>query len=52
MYLLSITAAQQAIHLSASYFVPDTLTLGTLVEARKRGVEVQVIVPGASSTAR
>ncbi len=47
MYLLSITAAQQAIHLSASYFVPDTLTIRTLVEARKRGVEVHVIVPGA-----
>lgn len=46
MYLLSITAARHAIRLSASYFVPDALTLKTLVHARTRGVSVQVIVPG------
>ncbi|MET0917069.1 MAG: phospholipase D-like domain-containing protein, partial [Burkholderiales bacterium] len=46
MYLLSITAARHAIRLSASYFVPDALTIRTLVQARERGVEVQVIVPG------
>ena len=47
MYLLSITAAGQAIRLSASYFVPDALTIRTLVQARERGVAIQVIVPGA-----
>ena len=47
MYLLSITAARQAIRLSASYFVPDALTIRTLVQARERGVAIQVIVPGA-----
>lgn len=46
MYLLSITAARTAIRLSASYFVPDALTIRTLVEASERGVVVQVIVPG------
>lgn len=46
MYLLSITAARRSIRLSASYFVPDALTLQTLVQACERGVCIQVIVPG------
>jgi cardiolipin synthase len=46
MYLLSIAAARQRILLSAAYFVPDDLTVQMLVEARRRGVEVQIIVPG------
>ena len=47
MYLLAITAAQRSIHLSTAYFVPDALTLRTLADAVKRGVKVQIIVPGA-----
>jgi cardiolipin synthase A/B len=47
MYLLAITAAQSSIHLSTAYFVPDALTLRTLADAVKRGVKVQIIVPGA-----
>ena len=46
MYLLSIAAASESILISASYFVPDDLTVETLVEARQRGVAVQIIVPG------
>jgi cardiolipin synthase A/B len=46
MYLLSIAAASQSILLSNSYFVPDDLSVEMLVEARRRGVRVQVIVPG------
>lgn len=46
MYLLSIAAARKSIHLSASYFVPDDLAVATLVEAAKRGVKVEIIVPG------
>lgn len=46
MYLLSIAAARESILLSASYFVPDDLSVRMLVEARQRGVRVDIIVPG------
>lgn len=46
MYLLSVTAASRSIDLSASYFVPDALTLQALVEAMQRGVKLRIIVPG------
>ena len=46
MYLLSIASARKNIRLSASYFVPDSLSVATLVSARERGVEVEIIVPG------
>ena len=46
MYILSITAAEKNIRLASAYFVPDKLTLEALVDARKRGVKVQIIVPG------
>jgi len=51
MYLLAITAAQHSIHLSSAYFVPDKLSSQALVDARKRGVKVQIIVPGEHSDA-
>ena len=46
MYLLSITAAATSIDLSASYFVPDQLSVRALVEAMKRGVKLRIVVPG------
>ena len=46
MYLLSIAAATQSIRLSAAYFVPDDVEIRALVAAAKRGVRVQIIVPG------
>jgi cardiolipin synthase len=46
MYLLSIAAAAKSIQLSAAYFVPDEVEIGTLVQAMKRGVKLQIIVPG------
>lgn len=46
MFLLSISAARQCILISASYFVPDTRTTEALVAALKRGVQVEIIVPG------
>lgn len=47
MYLLSIAAARKNIRLSASYFVPGDLTTEELVDACRRGVNVEIIVPGA-----
>ncbi len=46
MYLLAITAAERSIELSSAYFVPDRLTLQAIVEARRRGVRVRVVMPG------
>ncbi len=46
MYLLSIAAARESILLSASYFVPDDLSIEMLVEARRRGVRIEIILPG------
>jgi cardiolipin synthase A/B len=46
MYLLSIAAAARSIRMSASYFVPDDVSVNMFVAALKRGVKVQIILPG------
>jgi cardiolipin synthase len=49
MYLLCIAAARKSIRLSASYYVPDDLTTQEFIEATERGVQVEIIVPGAET---
>ncbi len=46
MYLLSIASAAKTIRLQAAYFVPDDLSVETLVAARQRGVTIEIILPG------
>jgi cardiolipin synthase A/B len=46
MYLLSIASATKSIRLQAAYFVPDQLAIETLLAARRRGVKIEIIVPG------
>ena len=46
LYGVSIASATSRILLSNSYFLPDAETSGALVDAAKRGVDVEVIVPG------
>lgn len=46
LYLLSIAAAAKTIQLANAYFVPDNVEADTLAAAAKRGVKVQIIVPG------
>jgi cardiolipin synthase len=46
MYLMAITAAEGSIDLASAYFVPDDLTRQALVDARKRGVRVRIVMPG------
>ena len=46
MYLMSITAAARTIRLSSSYFVPNDVAVATMVAALRRGVKLQIIVPG------
>ena len=46
MYLLSIAAAARSIRLANAYFVPDRLAIRHVIDARRRGVEVEIVVPG------
>ncbi len=46
MVLLSIAASRQSVRIGNAYFIPDNLTIRTLVEACQRGVDVEIIVPG------
>jgi cardiolipin synthase len=46
MYLLAIAAAAKHIRIANAYFVPDSLVVDMLVQARERGVDVEIIVPG------
>jgi cardiolipin synthase len=47
MFLMSIAAARSTVRLSMAYFVPDNVAVNTIVAARQRGVQVQMIVPSA-----
>lgn len=46
MLLLSIAAARKSIQIANAYFIPDDLTIETLLDARRRGVAVEIITPG------
>ena len=46
MYMMSITAASKSIEISSAYFVPDQLSIETLIKAANRGVKIRIIVPG------
>jgi cardiolipin synthase A/B len=46
MYLMTIAASRKSIDLHAAYFVPDRLIIEALLQARKRGVRVRVVLPG------
>jgi cardiolipin synthase A/B len=46
VYLYSIAAARKHIRIAHSYFVPDDLVIDTLIDARKRGVQIEIITPG------
>ena len=52
MYLLSIAAAAKSIHLSMAYFAPDSVSLEALLEALRRGVKVQILLPGPHTDAQ
>src|SRR5690606_25913909 len=46
MYLLSIASAKERILLGNAYFVPDGQSVDAVVAARKRGVMIEIVVPG------
>jgi cardiolipin synthase len=52
MLMTALASAQKSIRIATPYFVPDDLIRQQLLEARKRGVEVQIIIPGPQTDAR
>ena len=48
--LLAIQEAKKSIHITCAYFVPDDQTLEALVDAAKRGVDVQLVLPSVSDS--
>lgn len=49
-YLLAIASARKSIRIAHAYFVPDDLATDMILAARKRGVEVQVIIPAINDS--
>jgi cardiolipin synthase len=52
MLMTALAAAEKTIRIGTPYFVPDAVTRAQLLEARKRGVEVEILVPGEKMDAR
>ena len=52
MFLLAIASAERSIRIANAYFVPNTLAVEMLVAARRRGVDVEIIVPGPVNDAK
>jgi len=46
MYRMAIVSAEKSVMIENSYFVPDEGIVRTLIDAAKRGVRVEIIVPG------
>lgn len=46
MYLMAVASAAKTIDIAAAYFVPDELLIEALIEARRRGVRVRIVLPG------
>jgi cardiolipin synthase len=46
MYLLTIASAQTTLRIENAYFLPDDLMRKELTGAAKRGVQVEIVVPG------
>jgi cardiolipin synthase len=46
MYLLALASARNTLRIENAYFLPDDLTRKELISAAKRGVKVEIVVPG------
>jgi cardiolipin synthase A/B len=51
LYFVAIQTARKSIHVANPYFLPDKQVREALIEAVKRGVDVQIMVPGRHSDA-
>jgi cardiolipin synthase len=50
MYLSAFTYAENSIHLTTPYLLPDAQIMKALADAAARGVEVKIILPGHSDS--
>jgi cardiolipin synthase len=50
LYVSAITFSENSLHLTNAYFVPDDETLGALIAAARRGVDVKLVLPGHTDT--
>jgi cardiolipin synthase len=50
MYVSAFTYAENFIHLTSPYFVPDEQIVKALTDAAERGVDVKIILPGAGDS--
>jgi cardiolipin synthase len=46
LYFLSIMSARKSILIANPYFVPDDRAIQLLIDAKRRGVDVKIMVPG------
>ena len=46
MMLMALAAADSRIRIAMGYFAPDDVTILQLLDARRRGVEIDVLIPG------
>ena len=46
VFLFSIAAARESILIANAYFMPDDLTIQTMIEALERGVRIEILMPG------
>ncbi len=46
MYLLAVAGAQKTLRIENAYFLPDDKTRAELIAAARRGVKVEILVPG------
>ncbi len=50
MYVAAITFAENSLHMTNAYFVPDRQTVEALADAAQRGVDVKIILPGTTDS--
>lgn len=49
LYQVMLASAKRSIDITTPYFLPDESLRNELIEARKRGVQVRILVPGTKS---
>jgi cardiolipin synthase len=47
MMLLAIAAAENHLRIGMGYFAPDDVIMRQMLDARRRGVEIDILIPGA-----
>ncbi len=50
VYVSAITFAENSIHLTNAYFIPDDQIVTAFTEAARRGVDVKIILPASSDS--